>query len=140
MCGKGALPDKCCAAQVFMLSSDALLDANTMKRVLASGHSRVPVHRPENRCSSCSLPWKAHAFMRMLLGAILDTAPSELLQSATLSGLMGALARVGCQRHAALRCHARLVTHLQPLTNSPGCMQEGHHRVDTGERAGDGEF
>ena len=37
------------AAQVFMLSSDALLDANTMKRVLSSGHSRVPVHRPGNR-------------------------------------------------------------------------------------------
>ncbi|CAK0783313.1 hypothetical protein CVIRNUC_006512 [Coccomyxa viridis] len=35
--------------KVFMLSSDALLDAATMKRVLSSGHSRVPVHRPGNR-------------------------------------------------------------------------------------------
>ncbi|CAL5220784.1 g2852 [Coccomyxa viridis] len=35
--------------KVFMLSSDALLDANTMKRVLASGHSRVPVHRAGSR-------------------------------------------------------------------------------------------
>lgn len=35
--------------QVFMLPSDALLDAETMKKVLGSGHSRVPVHRPGNR-------------------------------------------------------------------------------------------
>lgn len=36
-------------AQVFMLSSDAQLDAETMKRVLGSGHSRIPVHRPGHR-------------------------------------------------------------------------------------------
>ena len=32
-----------------MLPSDAVLDEQTMKAVLASGHSRVPVHRPGER-------------------------------------------------------------------------------------------
>ena len=40
--------------QVFMLPSDALLDAETMKKVLGSGHSRVPVHRPGNRWPPCA--------------------------------------------------------------------------------------
>ena len=36
--------------KVFMLPLDAALDEPTMRRILASGHSRVPVHRPGNRC------------------------------------------------------------------------------------------
>lgn len=37
--------------QVFMLSADAVLDFPTMRSVLGSGHSRVPVHRPGNKCA-----------------------------------------------------------------------------------------
>ena len=36
--------------KVFMLPLDAALDEPTMRRILASGHSRIPVHRPGNRC------------------------------------------------------------------------------------------
>ncbi|KAK9868503.1 hypothetical protein WJX84_007236 [Apatococcus fuscideae] len=35
--------------KVFTLSIDDALDEQTLRRVLASGHSRVPVHRPGNR-------------------------------------------------------------------------------------------
>ena len=34
---------------VFMLPLDATLDESTLTAVLASGHSRIPVHRPGNR-------------------------------------------------------------------------------------------
>ena len=35
--------------QVFMLSADAILNVDTLSELLASGHSRVPVHVPGNR-------------------------------------------------------------------------------------------
>ena len=35
--------------QVFMLSADAILNIDTLSELLASGHSRVPVHVPGNR-------------------------------------------------------------------------------------------
>lgn len=34
---------------VFMLSSDAVLDEETLTALIASGHSRVPVHSPDDR-------------------------------------------------------------------------------------------
>ncbi len=37
------------AVQVFTLCIDDTLDEMTLRKVLASGHSRVPVHRPGNR-------------------------------------------------------------------------------------------
>lgn len=46
--------------QVFMVSADAELNVATLKNILASGHSRVPVHSAGNRCahacpSACGL-------------------------------------------------------------------------------------
>ena len=38
--------DHCICAQVFMLSADAILNIDTLSELLASGHSRVPVHVP----------------------------------------------------------------------------------------------
>ncbi|KAK9798173.1 hypothetical protein WJX73_006777 [Symbiochloris irregularis] len=35
--------------KVFMVSADAELNVATLKNILASGHSRVPVHSPSNR-------------------------------------------------------------------------------------------
>ena len=35
--------------KVFMLSADAILNIETLSELLASGHSRVPVHVPGNR-------------------------------------------------------------------------------------------
>ncbi len=35
--------------QTFMLSTDAILDEDTMQRVLSSGHSRIPVYQGNNR-------------------------------------------------------------------------------------------
>ena len=35
--------------QVFMLPSDTVLDDPALRRILSSGHSRVPVHAPDNR-------------------------------------------------------------------------------------------
>ena len=40
----GVLP-----VQTFMLSTDAILDEDTMQRVLSSGHSRIPVYQGNNR-------------------------------------------------------------------------------------------
>ena len=37
--------------QVFMLSVDAVLDEATLLSILESGHSRIPVHKPGNRCA-----------------------------------------------------------------------------------------
>ena len=37
------------AAQVFMLSADALVDEALLLSILESGHSRVPVHKPGSR-------------------------------------------------------------------------------------------
>ena len=36
-------------SQVFMLPSDAVLNEETLVRILESGHSRVPVHKPGER-------------------------------------------------------------------------------------------
>jgi hypothetical protein len=33
-----------------MLPSDRILDESTLQDVLVSGHSRIPVHEPSNRC------------------------------------------------------------------------------------------
>ena len=35
-----------------MLPSDAILNIDTLSELLASGHSRVPVHVPGNRCAA----------------------------------------------------------------------------------------
>ena len=37
--------------QVFMVSADAELNTATLKHILASGHSRVPVHASHDRHS-----------------------------------------------------------------------------------------
>ncbi len=34
-----------------MLSVDAVLDEATLLSILESGHSRIPVHKPGNRCA-----------------------------------------------------------------------------------------
>ncbi len=36
--------------KVFMLSSEAALDEQTLQSVLASGHSRIPIYEGTNRC------------------------------------------------------------------------------------------
>lgn len=41
--------------QVFMLSADEILNIDTLSELLASGHSRVPVHVPGNRCTPLQL-------------------------------------------------------------------------------------
>ena len=38
--------------QVFMVASDMELDEQGVKKILATGHSRVPVHAPGNRSHS----------------------------------------------------------------------------------------
>lgn len=38
--------------KVFMLSSEAVLDEETLQSVLASGHSRIPVYERRNRCTA----------------------------------------------------------------------------------------
>ena len=45
MCCDGLL----IAVQVRMLSADEELNEDTLRGILQSGHSRVPVHRPGNR-------------------------------------------------------------------------------------------
>lgn len=35
--------------KVFMLAADTVLDGESLARILRMGHSRVPVHRPDNR-------------------------------------------------------------------------------------------
>ena len=40
--------------KVFMLSSEAVLDEETLQSVLASGHSRIPVYERRNRCSAAA--------------------------------------------------------------------------------------
>ena len=40
--------------QVFMLPSDTVLDEPALRRILSSGHSRVPVHAPGNKYASHS--------------------------------------------------------------------------------------
>lgn len=35
--------------QVFMLPTDAVLSEQLLSQILASGHSRIPVHRPGSR-------------------------------------------------------------------------------------------
>lgn len=42
--------------QVFTLCIDDVLDETTLRRVLASGHSRVPVHRAGNRYIAPHMP------------------------------------------------------------------------------------
>ena len=34
-----------------MLSADAVLNEATLLSILESGHSRIPVHKPGNRCA-----------------------------------------------------------------------------------------
>ena len=41
--------------QVFMLPTDAVLDEQLLSRILASGHSRIPVHRPGARWALLSV-------------------------------------------------------------------------------------
>lgn len=36
-------------SKVFMLPSDAKLDYKTLQKIVESGHSRIPIHAPENR-------------------------------------------------------------------------------------------
>lgn len=40
--------------QTFMLSADAILDEETVQRVLTSGHSRIPVYEGSNRCGKAA--------------------------------------------------------------------------------------
>ncbi len=39
---------------VFMLPADAPLNEVTLTAILASGHSRIPIYRPGNRCAMVS--------------------------------------------------------------------------------------
>ncbi len=55
-----------------MLSADTELNVATMRSVLGSGHSRVPVHRPGNRHAPC-LP----VFLQPLLLCTLSRLRSE---------------------------------------------------------------
>ncbi len=121
------------AAQVFMLSSDALLDANTMKRVLASGHSRVPVHRAGSRYSPCSSYERRASTLaaRHMCMWLLERASTVC----TVSELMGALGV-----YAETSSEMSLGVHSSSAYATLRCMQEGHHRVDTGEGAGNGEL
>jgi hypothetical protein len=36
--------------QVFMLPADRRLDESTLQEILVSGHSRIPLHEPGDRC------------------------------------------------------------------------------------------
>ena len=47
--------DAACPQQVFMLSSQQALDEQTMLQILESGHSRIPIHKPDRRCLLPSL-------------------------------------------------------------------------------------
>jgi hypothetical protein len=38
--------------QVFMLPSDRRLDEATLQEILVSGHSRIPLHEPGDRCGN----------------------------------------------------------------------------------------
>jgi hypothetical protein len=38
-------------AQVFMVAHDAVLDKPLLRKIIASGHSRIPVHRPGKPCA-----------------------------------------------------------------------------------------
>ena len=49
--------------QVFMLPADAILNIDTLSELLASGHSRVPVHVPGNRYAALGA---IDSFKRML--------------------------------------------------------------------------
>lgn len=52
--------------QVFMLSSDTVLSEACLLKILDSGHSRVPVHRPGRRCNigstACGNPTLLNTF------------------------------------------------------------------------------
>lgn len=48
--------------QVFMLPSDAVLEESTLGKIISSGHSRVPIHHPDNR--------SAHQSSRLTLPAL----------------------------------------------------------------------
>lgn len=54
-----------------MLPTDAVLNEQTLIAVLDSGHSRIPVHKPGNRCVRCRskstafdflIPWVVRGF------------------------------------------------------------------------------
>jgi hypothetical protein len=40
--------------QVFMLPADRRLDESTLQEILVSGHSRIPLHEPGDRCVFCT--------------------------------------------------------------------------------------
>jgi metal transporter CNNM len=41
--------------EVFMIRLDAVLDSNLMTSIMASGYSRIPVYKGENRNNVCGL-------------------------------------------------------------------------------------
>jgi metal transporter CNNM len=41
--------------QVFMLPADRRLDESTLQEILVSGHSRIPLHEPGDRCAQLHL-------------------------------------------------------------------------------------
>ena len=66
MCGFEQAPlqlTRCLAPcmQVYMLSSRDVLDEARLLSILDSGHSRIPVHRPNNRWRD-GLPGAADAY------------------------------------------------------------------------------
>ena len=54
-----------------MLSLDAVLDLETLKSVLASGHSRIPVYRDGDRCLTLT-PHLTHVW-HCLMSSVFDS-------------------------------------------------------------------
>jgi hypothetical protein len=80
--------------QVFMLPSDRPLDESALQDILTSGHSRLPVHQPGNRCV-----WRRPA--RWLAGSLCGGGSRAALRAPAL------LLAWGCQRSAVLRQRQR---------------------------------
>lgn len=44
--------DAPCGPQVFSLPYDRVLDEDALQEILISGHSRIPLHEPGDRCAA----------------------------------------------------------------------------------------
>lgn len=100
--------------QVFMLSADAILNIDTLSELLASGHSRVPVHVPGNRyvppphlapfCLSCCLC----AFFMLHVSVCCANVHNQLPQQSSTAALHPNMAFVNpCTAFAANSTHGR---------------------------------
>jgi hypothetical protein len=83
--------------QVFMLPADRRLDESTLQEILVSGHSRIPLHEPGDRCG----PWMQR--------------PRFSVGTSVGEGWGGRRAAVGCIcTCCGLRVHLQALTGLMP--------------------------